>query len=241
MRRLETAEIAKSYRRRKVVDDISLHVSEGEVVGLLGPNGAGKTTSFYIIVGLISPETGRVLLDGEDITDRAMYERARLGISYLPQEASVFRKLTVEENLLAILETLPINAHDRRNRMNSLIDQLGLDKVRQSKGYMLSGGERRRVEIARSLVIEPSFLLLDEPFSGIDPIQVLEIQRIIFDLKRAGIGILITDHNVLQTLKITDRAYIVTDGAIFRSGTPAELAVDEEVRRIYLGTDFRLD
>lgn len=241
MRKLETAEIAKSYRRRKVVDDVSLSVTQGEVVGLLGPNGAGKTTSFYIIVGLISPDTGKVLLDGEDITDRAMYERARLGISYLPQEPSVFHKLTVEENLLAILETLPLNAHDRRSRMNSLIDQLGLDKVRQSKGYMLSGGERRRVEIARSLVIEPSFLLLDEPFSGIDPIQVLEIQRIIFDLKRAGIGILITDHNVRETLAVTDRAYIINNGTIFRAGSPDSLGRDPEVKRVYLGDNFTFE
>lgn len=241
MRKLETAEIAKSYRRRKVVDDVSLSVTQGEVVGLLGPNGAGKTTSFYIIVGLISPDTGKVLLDGEDITDRAMYERARLGISYLPQEPSVFRKLTVEENLLAILETLPLNAHDRRSRMNLLIDQLGLDKVRQSKGYMLSGGERRRVEIARSLVINPSFLLLDEPFSGIDPIQVLEIQRIIFDLKRAGIGILITDHNVRETLAVTDRAYIINNGTIFRAGSPDSLGRDPEVKRVYLGDNFTLE
>ena len=241
MRTLETAEISKSYRRRKVVDDVSLSVSQGEVVGLLGPNGAGKTTSFYMIVGLISPDSGRVLLDGRDITDLAMFQRARQGISYLPQEPSVFRKLTVEENLLAILETLSIDAHGRRVRMNSLIEQLGLEKVRYNKGYALSGGERRRVEIARSLVIEPSFLLLDEPFSGIDPIQVLEIQRIIFDLKRQGIGILITDHNVRETLAVTDRAYIINNGTIFRAGSPDVLGRDPDVKRVYLGESFTFD
>jgi lipopolysaccharide export system ATP-binding protein len=240
MHKLQTVEISKSYRRRKVVDDVSVDVQQGEVVGLLGPNGAGKTTSFYMIVGLISPDSGRVLLDGEDITDRAMYERARLGISYLPQEPSVFRKLSVEDNLMAILETLPIRSQDRRARMSELIEKMGLETVRHSKGYMLSGGERRRVEIARSLVIEPSFLLLDEPFSGIDPIQVLELQRIIFDLKRSGIGILITDHNVRETLAVTDRAYIINAGKIFRSGTPDALGRDAEVKKVYLGESFSL-
>ena len=241
MHRLQTAEIAKSYRRRKVVDDVSVSVEQGEVVGLLGPNGAGKTTTFYMIVGLISPDSGRVMLDQEDITDLPMYQRARRGISYLPQEASVFRKLTVEENLMAILETLPLGRHDRRERMNHLIDQLGLTTVRHSKGYMLSGGERRRVEIARSLVINPSFLLLDEPFSGIDPIQVLELQRIIFELKRSGIGILVTDHNVRETLAVTDRAYIINNGKIFRSGTPEQLGRDADVKRVYLGESFTFD
>ena len=241
MRTLQTAEISKSYRRRKVVSDVSVKVSQGEVVGLLGPNGAGKTTSFYMIVGLISPDSGRVLLDEEDVTDLAMYERARRGISYLPQEASVFRKLTVEENLMAILETLPLNARQRRERADRLIEQLGLETVRHSKGYQLSGGERRRVEIARSLVIEPSFLLLDEPFSGIDPIQVLEIQRIIFELKRSGIGILVTDHNVRETLAVTDRAYIINNGKIFRHGTPDALGRDAEVKRVYLGESFSYD
>jgi lipopolysaccharide export system ATP-binding protein len=241
MRTLEAVEISKTYRGRKVVDDVSLRVGEGEVVGLLGPNGAGKTTSFYMIVGLISPDSGRVLLDGGDITGLPMYQRARRGISYLPQEPSIFRKLTVEENLMAILETMPLSRHQRRERMELLIEQLGLEKVRHNRGYALSGGERRRVEVARSLVIEPSFLLLDEPFSGIDPIQVLELQKIIFELKRAGIGILVTDHNVRETLAVTDRAYIITNGRIFRAGTPEELGRDPEVKRIYLGEAFEFE
>jgi lipopolysaccharide export system ATP-binding protein len=239
MHTLRTSEISKAYRGRKVVDDVSLSVDQGEVVGLLGPNGAGKTTSFYMIVGLISPDSGRVLLDEEDVTELPMYQRARRGISYLPQEPSVFRKLSVEDNLMAILETLPLRSRERRERMAQLIEQLGLEKVRHSKGYMLSGGERRRVEIARSLVIQPSFLLLDEPFSGIDPIQVLELQRIIFELKRADIGILVTDHNVRETLAVTDRAYIINNGQIFRSGSPEALGRDPEVRRVYLGEHFR--
>ncbi len=238
MKTLETREISKTYRGRKVVDNVSIKVHQGEVVGLLGPNGAGKTTSFYMIVGLVTPDSGQVLLDDIDITTQAMYQRARRGISYLPQEPSVFRKLTVEENLMAILETLPMKDQQRHARMSQLIDQLGLDTVRQSKGYMLSGGERRRVEIARSLVIEPDFLLLDEPFSGIDPIQVLELQRIVFDLKRSGIGILITDHNVRETLAVTDRAYIINNGKIFRAGSPESLGRDAEVKRVYLGESF---
>jgi len=240
MRKLETQEISKAYRRRRVVDDLSISVEQGEVVGLLGPNGAGKTTSFYMIVGLILPDSGRVLLDGEDITTRPMYERARRGISYLPQEPSIFRRLTVEENLAAILEMLPLTAGQRRARLDQLIEQMGLEKVRLNKGYMLSGGERRRVEIARSLVIQPAFLLLDEPFSGIDPIQVLELQRIIFDLKRSGIGILVTDHNVRETLAVTDRAYIINNGRVFRAGTPEALGNDPEVKRVYLGEGFTL-
>lgn len=237
---LETKQISKSYRGRPVVHDVSVYVEEGKVVGLLGPNGAGKTTSFYIIVGLVSPDSGKVMVDGEDITRLPMYKRAHKGISYLPQEASVFRKLTVEENLMAILETQPLRSRERREKRDRLIDQLGLDKVRLSQGYMLSGGERRRVEIARSLVIDPRFLLLDEPFSGIDPIQVLELQRIIFDLKRSGIGILVTDHNVRETLSVTDRAYIIDNGRIFRAGSPEALARDPEVKRIYLGESFEL-
>ena len=240
MKALQTAEITKSYRGRKVVDNVSIKVQPGEVVGLLGPNGAGKTTSFYCIVGLILPDSGQVLLGEQDITPLPMYQRARRGISYLPQEASVFRKLSVEDNLMAILETLPLSRRDRRDRANRLITDLGLETVRKSKGYMLSGGERRRVEIARSLVIEPSYLLLDEPFSGIDPIQVLELQKIIFDLKRSGIGILVTDHNVRETLAVTDRAYIINEGRIFRSGTPDQLGNDPEVRRVYLGENFNL-
>jgi len=210
------------------------------VGGLRGPNGAGKTTSFYMIVGLITPDSGRVLLDEDDITSLPMYQRARKGISYLPQEASVFRKLSVEDNLMAILQTLRLSRRERLDRMDLLIEQLGLEQVRKSKGYVLSGGERRRVEIARSLVIEPSFLLLDEPFSGIDPIQVLELQKIIFDLKNAGIGILITDHNVRETLAVTDRAYIINNGRIFRSGSPESLGNDPEVRRVYLGENFSM-
>jgi lipopolysaccharide export system ATP-binding protein len=240
MSTLETKEISKSYRGRRVVDDVSLHLEQGEVVGLLGPNGAGKTTSFYMIVGLISPDSGQIVVDDQDITGLPMYQRARRGISYLPQEASIFRKLTVEENLMAILETLPLRARERRERMERLLDEMGLSKVRRSQGYMLSGGERRRVEIARSLVINPSFLLLDEPFSGIDPIQVLELQRIIFDLKRQNIGILVTDHNVRETLVVTDRAYIINNGRLFRAGSPEALERDPEVKRIYLGESFTL-
>lgn len=240
MSTLKTREITKSYGGRTVVHDVQVSLEQGEVVGLLGPNGAGKTTTFYMIVGLISPDSGKILLDDEDITDLPMYKRASKGISYLPQEASVFRKLSVEENLLAILETLPMNSRQRRERMDQLIDQLGLEKVRRNQGYMLSGGERRRVEIARSLVISPIFLLLDEPFSGIDPIQVLELQRIIFDLKRSGIGILITDHNVRETLVVTDRAFIINNGRIFRAGSPEALERDPEVKRIYLGESFTL-
>lgn len=240
MRQLQACEVSKSYSGRKVVDGVSILVEQGEVVGLLGVNGAGKTTFFHMVVGLISPDSGRILLDGEDITALPMYLRARKGLSYLPQEPSVFRKLTVEENLLAILESLPLNGRQRRERMEELIEQMGLDKVRHNKGYALSGGERRRVEIARSLVIEPSFLLLDEPFSGIDPIQVLELQRIIADLKRSGIGVLVTDHNVRETLAVTDRAYIIHNGSIFRAGTPEALGQDPEVKRIYLGEGFQL-
>jgi len=241
MHKLQATEISKTYQRRRVVQDLSVSIERGEVVGLLGPNGAGKTTSFYMIVGLVTPDSGQVLLDGQDITDLPMYQRARRGISYLPQEASVFRKLTVEQNLLAILETLPLNKREREAKMENLLEKMGLEKVRKSRGYMLSGGERRRVEIARSLVIDPFFLLLDEPFSGIDPIQVGELQDIIFDLKQSGIGILITDHNVAVTLAVTDRAYIINEGRIFRAGTPEALGRDPDVRRIYLGENFRLE
>jgi lipopolysaccharide export system ATP-binding protein len=237
---LETSNITKSYSGRTVVNNVSAMVSQGEVVGLLGPNGAGKTTSFYIIVGLITADSGKVKLDGKDLTNMPMYKRANHGISYLPQEASVFRKLTVEENLMAILQTRRMSGRERHEKMDRLIDQLGLETVRRSKGYQLSGGERRRVEIARSLAIDPSFLLLDEPFSGIDPIQVLELQRIIFELKKAGIGILVTDHNVRETLMVVDRAYIINEGKIFRTGTPEELGSDADVKRVYLGESFTL-
>jgi lipopolysaccharide export system ATP-binding protein len=241
MHSLATDEIGKTYRGRPVVNGVSLRVDQGEVVGLLGPNGAGKTTSFYAIVGLVPPDTGRVLYDDENITDVPMYLRARqFGISYLPQEPSVFRKLTVEENILAVLEAQPISWHERREKMEQLIEQLGLDHIRQNRGYALSGGERRRVEIARCLCINPTFILLDEPFSGIDPIAVLDLQKIISDLKASGIGVLITDHNVRETLSVTDRAYIINEGRIFRAGTPEALGGDPEVRRVYLGESFSL-
>lgn len=241
MQTLATDDITKSYRGRKVVKGVSLHVNQGEVVGLLGPNGAGKTTSFYMIVGLTPPDTGKILVDGEEITREPMYLRARnYGISYLPQEPSVFRKLTVEENILAVLEAQPMSWHERREKMETLISQLGLGHIRQNRGYALSGGERRRVEIARCLCIEPSFILLDEPFSGIDPIAVLDLQKIIFNLKASGIGVLITDHNVRETLSVTDRAYIINEGRVFRTGTPEQLGNDPEVKRVYLGESFSL-
>ena len=240
MQCLETIDISKAYRGRRVVDDVSVYIRQGEVVGLLGPNGAGKTTSFYMIVGLISPDSGRVKLNDLDVTRMPMFQRARHGISYLPQEPSIFRKLTVENNLMAILETRDLSSRDRHNKMDELIEQMGLETVRRSKGYVLSGGERRRVEIARSLAIEPSFLLLDEPFSGIDPIQVIELQRIIGDLKKSGIGILMTDHNVRETLMVTDRAYIINNGKIFREGSAETMGRDAEVKRIYLGESFEL-
>ena len=241
MATLRTEMLTKSYGGRTVVRGVSLDVNSGEVVGLLGPNGAGKTTTFYMVVGLTAPDEGLVMLDGKNVTQDPMYVRARKGIGYLPQEASIFRGLTVEENILAILETLKLNRETRRTRANQLLRELRLEPLAKSPAHTLSGGERRRVEITRALVISPSFILLDEPFAGIDPIAVTDIQAIIFHLKERGIGVLITDHNVRETLRITDRAYIVHDGAIFRSGTPADLADDEEVKRIYLGADFRLD
>ena len=241
MLKFQAADLRKSYRGRKVVDNINLEIQQGEVVGLLGPNGAGKTTTFYILVGLARPDYGRVLLDGEDITDLPMYLRARNGISYLPQEPSVFRRLTVEENLLAVLETLSVTPEQRRDRVEELLAQMGLEGVRSSHAYVLSGGERRRLEIARSLVLSPSFVLLDEPFAGIDPLTVVDIQKIIADLSEAGIGVLITDHNVRDTLAVTNRAYIISEGRILAAGTPVQLSANADVRRIYLGEGFRLN
>ena len=241
MKTLRTDGIGKAYGGREVVRSVSLEIRQGEVVGLLGPNGAGKTTSFYMIVGLVRPDAGHIYIDGDDITRTPMYLRAReFGISYLPQEPSIFRKLTVEENILAVLETQHITWEARRKRAEDLISQLNLGHVRTTRGYALSGGERRRVEIARCLAISPSFILLDEPFSGIDPIAVLDLQQIIFDLRANGIGVLITDHNVRETLSVTDRAYIINEGRIFRTGTPGELGRDAEVKRIYLGDNFSL-
>jgi len=242
VRTLETEEIGKASSGRQVVRGVSMHIAQGEVVGLLGPNGAGKTTCFYMIVGLLRPDAGRIVVDGDEITRLPMYLRARqYGISYLPQEPSIFRKLTVEENILAVLEAQQLSWESRRTRTEKLIEQLNLGHVRKTMGYALSGGERRRVEIARCLAIEPAFILLDEPFSGIDPIAVLELQEIIFDLKMNGIGVLITDHNVRETLSVTDRAYIISDGRILFAGTPGELGRNPEVRRIYLGEKFSMD
>jgi len=241
MTTLRTDALTKSYGGRTVVRGVSVEVHSGEVVGLLGPNGAGKTTTFYMTVGLTAPDSGRVLLDGVDVTSDPMYLRARKGIGYLPQEPSIFRGLTVQQNIMAILETLDLKAGDRRARLRALLAELNLTPLADAPAYTLSGGERRRVEITRALVISPQFILLDEPFAGIDPIAVSDIQTIISHLSERGIGVLITDHNVRETLRITDRAYIVNDGVIFRSGTPGSLADDEEVRRIYLGADFRLD
>lgn len=232
--------LRKSYRKRTVVNDVSLEIRQGEIVGLLGPNGAGKTTVFYMIVGLERPDRGRILLDDKDIARLPMYLRARNGISYLPQEASVFRKLTVEENILLVLQTLPLSKREREQRLETLLGELDITYVRHTKAYQLSGGERRRTEIARCLVIEPRFILLDEPFAGIDPIAVIDIQGILKKLSARGIGVLITDHNVRETLAITDRAYIINDGRIFRAGTPEELTRDGEVKRVYLGENFRM-
>ena len=233
--------IRKTYGSRRVVDDVSLNVGQGEIVGLLGANGAGKTTTFYMMVGLEPTEQGRITLNGDDVTKLPMYLRARLGVGYLPQEPSIFRKLTAEQNILAVLETRKISRAQRFERLEELLEEFGVTHVRRVRGDSLSGGERRRVEIARCLATEPRFILLDEPFAGIDPIAVSDIQKIIFHLKTRGIGVLITDHNVRETLRITDRAYIVHDGVIFKSGTPQSLAEDDEVKRIYLGADFRLD
>ncbi|WP_020676490.1 LPS export ABC transporter ATP-binding protein [Geopsychrobacter electrodiphilus] len=240
MKTLQARGLEKSYAGRKVVGGVDLTVCSGQVIGLLGPNGAGKTTSFYMVVGLARPDAGRVFLDDIDLTDLPMYQRARMGISYLPQEASVFRKMTVEENLLAILETLNLNKSEQLERLESLLEDFRIGHIRKSKGFALSGGERRRVEIARSLVLEPSFLLLDEPFAGIDPLAVIDIQGVIGQLRDRGIGILISDHNVRETLGVCDRAYILNQGELLEFGTPEEIACSEKARTIYLGEKFRL-
>ncbi|MFQ5735729.1 MAG: LPS export ABC transporter ATP-binding protein [Thermodesulfobacteriota bacterium] len=240
MKKLSVKGLVKSFKKRRVVDGISMHVEPGEIVGLLGPNGAGKTTSFYMIVGLVSPDEGKVLLGDTDITRVPMYERARLGISYLPQEPSVFRKLTVEDNVRSVLEFLDIPRAEMNDRLNSLLDDLGVLHLSGTMAYALSGGERRRVEIARALVNSPSFLLLDEPFSGIDPIAVNDIQEIMLDLKKKGIGVLVTDHNVGATLGICDRAYIIGGGKLLKAGTPTEILESRRVREVYLGEKFRL-
>jgi len=237
---LHTDNIVKMYNKRKVVNDASIEVNDGEIVGLLGPNGAGKTTTFYMIVGMIQPNSGRIFLRDENITGDPMYKRARMGIGYLPQEPSIFRGLTVEQNLMAILETRPLTKKERQEELESLLEELDITHLRKSLGHQLSGGERRRVEITRALVTNPKIMLLDEPFAGIDPIAVADLQMIVKKLKDRGLGILITDHNVRDTLTITDRAYIMYEGRIKRSGTADELAGDAEVREIYLGESFRL-
>lgn len=235
---LEATELEKSYQGRRVVRNATLRIDRGEVVGLLGPNGAGKTTTFYMMVGLTPPDRGEISLNGETITRMPMYLRARKGISYLPQEASIFRKLTVEENIMAILETLDLSSAERESRLQALLRELNIAHLAKNKAYTLSGGERRRLEITRALVISPQFILLDEPFAGIDPIVVIEIQKIIFQLKQRGIGVLITDHNVQETLEITDRSYIIYEGEILISGTSAEIASSPQAREIYLGERF---
>ena len=240
MTNLSVEGLTKSFGEKRAVDDVSLEVMGGEVVGLLGPNGAGKTTAFYLITGLLKPTSGRVYLNGEDVTTYPMYMRARKGIGYLPQESSIFRKLTVEENILAILETLDISGKERQNRQQDLLRELGISSIAKRKAYALSGGEQRRVEITRALVLQPLFILLDEPFSGIDPIAVMDIQNIIFQLQSKGIGIIITDHNVRETLGVCDRAYIINEGRILERGTPEEIAQSKRARQIYLGEGFRL-
>ena len=237
---LRAEHLLKIYKGRSVVNDISVQVSQGEIVGLLGPNGAGKTTSFYMIVGLIQPNSGKIFLEDQDITGLPMYKRAKLGIGYLAQEASVFRKLSVEENILAVLEMTTLTKVQQKEKMESLLEEFSLTHVRKNLGIVLSGGERRRTEIARALAVDPKFVLLDEPFAGVDPIAVEEIQTIVAKLKTKNIGILITDHNVNETLSITDRAYLMSEGRLLKAGTAEELAADEQVRRVYLGTQFEL-
>ena len=238
--KLRADNLMKSYSGRKVVKDVSLEVNQGEIVGLLGPNGAGKTTSFYMIVGLVKPDSGKVFLDDQDITNSPMYKRAQMGIGYLPQEVSVFRKLSVEDNIMAILELTDLNKDERKNRLEQLLNEFSLQHVRKNLGNRLSGGEKRRTEIARALATNPKFVLLDEPFAGVDPIAVEDIQSIVSELKQRNIGILITDHNVQETLSITDRAYLLFEGNILKSGTASELAEDEQVRKVYLGQNFEL-
>lgn len=238
---LEAEGLCKSYRGRRVVDGVSIRVAGGEVVGLLGPNGAGKTTTFSMVVGLVEPDAGKVGLDGRDVTELPMFKRARHGLGYLPQESSVFRRMTAIQNLLAILETLPLDRKQREDRAHDLLERFKLAHLAGSVADTLSGGERRRLEIARALTLAPRFMLLDEPFAGIDPITVLDLQHVIRDLSSSGIGVLITDHNVRDTLAIVDRGYIINAGAIFRTGSPTELSQDPEVRRVYLGEHFRLD
>lgn len=238
--KLHARGLVKQYGQRRVVDGVSLEVTQGEVVGLLGPNGAGKTTSFYTVVGLVQADAGHVFLDDREITSMPMYQRSRLGLGYLPQEASIFRKLSVEDNIAAILELQPLSIKEQKDKLESLIAEFGLEKVRKSRGDVLSGGERRRTEIARALATDPKFILLDEPFAGVDPIAVEDIQRIVNQLRSKNIGILITDHNVQETLHITDRAYLLFEGRILKHGTADELASDEQVRRVYLGQNFEL-
>jgi lipopolysaccharide export system ATP-binding protein len=239
--KLHSQELVKSYRKRVVVNKVSINVNQGEIVGLLGPNGAGKTTTFYMFTGIVRPNSGKVFLDDKNITRKPMYQRARMGVGYLAQEASVFRNLTVRQNLDSVLEFHNVPKHDRKERVDRLIEEFGLHKVVDNKGYSLSGGERRRTEIARALVTNPKFILLDEPFAGVDPIAVEDIQEIVAELKHRNIGIFITDHNVHETLAITDRAYLMFEGRILREGTAEELAEDEEAKQLYLGKQFKLD
>jgi lipopolysaccharide export system ATP-binding protein len=238
---LRSENLKKVYKKRAVVNHVSVSVKQGEVVGLLGPNGAGKTTTFYMIVGMISPDEGKVFLEDKEISNEPMYKRAKMGIGYLPQEASVFRRLSVEDNIMAILQMMKITEKERKDRMEQLLEELSISHLRKSKGFQLSGGERRRTEIARALASKPSFILLDEPFAGVDPIAVEDIMSIVHNLKHKGIGILITDHNVHETLSIVDRAYILINGVIFKDGTAHDLAEDQDVRKLYLGEKFKLD